>query len=498
MRRMVVLGLLFLVLLSGGCSQRANTYFEKKLTFPNILTSDQKVKLAAYVVPTQQQYEWQQLELTAFIHFGMNTFTGQEWGNGTEDPALFDPTDFNAEQWVIALQQAGFKMIILTAKHHDGFCLWPTQTTPHSVAASPWRNGEGDVVKEVREACEKHDMKFGVYLSPWDRNAVSYGDSPRYNNLYTNQLTELLTWYGKIDEVWFDGANGEGSNGRVQEYDWIRFYNVIDSLQPWAVKAIMGNDIRWVGNEQGLGRETEWSVTPLHPDINESFKSENGRLRISPTADDLGSRELIREAKTLYWYPSEVDVSIRPGWFYHPEEDDQVKSLQELVDIYFQSVGMNAGLLLNVPPDTRGRIHETDAERLRQLGDYLSSLFRKELVVDGDIVWKARSGASREYLMNEGEAINTVMLREDIQKGQRVESFRVEGWIDEAWTTLTEGTTIGYKRLLRFGDVTPSKLRVTIQETRDIAHISKVGAYYAPQPKNDQQNFRPREKPSEK
>ncbi len=207
MRRMVVLGLLFLVLLSGGCSQRANTYFEKKLTFPNILTSDQKIKLAAYVVPTQQQYEWQQLELTAFIHFGMNTFTGQEWGNGTEDPALFDPTDFNAEQWVIALQQAGFKMIILTAKHHDGFCLWPTQTTPHSVAASPWRNGEGDVVKEVREACEKHDMKFGIYLSPWDRNAVSYGDSPRYNNLYTNQLTELLTWYGKIDEVLFDGAN---------------------------------------------------------------------------------------------------------------------------------------------------------------------------------------------------------------------------------------------------------------------------------------------------
>ena len=245
MRNNFVFGILLLLLLTTSCNQRANTYFEKKLTFPDILTSDQKVKLSAYIVPTQRQYAWQQLELTAFIHFGMNTFTGKEWGDGNEDPALFNPTDFNAEQWVTVLQQAGFKMIILTAKHHDGFCLWPTQTTSHSVAASPWRNGQGDVVREVSEACNKYDIKFGVYLSPWDRNAQSYGDSPRYNDMFVKQLTELLTQYGAIDEVWLDGANGEAPNGKKQEYDWERYYNVIDSLQPGAVKANMGDDVRW-------------------------------------------------------------------------------------------------------------------------------------------------------------------------------------------------------------------------------------------------------------
>ena len=469
-----------MLLLITSCSQRANTYFEKKLTFPNILTSDQKIKLAAYIVPTTRQYEWQQLELTAFIHFGMNTFTGKEWGDGKEDPALFNPTDFNAEQWIAVLKQAGFKMVILTAKHHDGFCLWPSETTSHTVAASPWRNGQGDVVREVKEACDKYEMKFGFYLSPWDRNAGSYGDSPRYNELFARQLTELLTRYGEVHEVWFDGANGEGANGKVQEYDWERFYNVIDSLQPGAVKAIMGDDVRWVGNENGLGRETEWSVTPLYPEINESIKIENKRLNITHTSEDLGSRELIREATTLYWNPSEVDVSIRPGWFYHPEENDQLKSLSQLVDIYFQSVGMNSVLLLNVPPDTRGRIHENDVERLTQFGNYLTTLFENELLIDGQMIWKARTGATREYIVRTDETINTVMLQEDIRKGQRVESFTVEGWIGQEWRTLAEGTTIGYKRLLRFEDAKPGKIRVTIHGTRDVALIIKVGAYYAP------------------
>lgn len=487
MKKIISSGMLLIALLSAGCSQRANTYFEKKLTFPGILTSDQKVKLSAYIVPTQQQYEWQQLELTAFIHFGINTFTGREWGDGTEDPALFQPTDFNAEQWVTSLQQAGFKMIILTAKHHDGFCLWPTQTTGHSVAASPWRNGQGDIVREVKEACDKYNMKFGIYLSPWDRNATSYGNSPKYNELFVRQLTELLTHYGEVHEVWFDGANGEGPNGKVQQYDWSRFYHVVDSLQPNAVKAIMGDDVRWVGNEHGLGRQTEWSVTPLNPDINETIQSENQRLKISPTAEDLCSRELIMEAKTLYWYPSEVDVSIRPGWFYHPEEDHQVKSLQQLVDIYFQSVGMNSVLLLNVPPDTRGRLHETDVERLRQFGSYIATIFQNEQLADGEISWKARSGTSREFMMTADETINTVLLQEEIQKGQRVEAFRVEGWIDDGWLLLAEGTTIGYKRLVRFEDAAPSKLRVTITETRDIANIKKVGAYYAPSLEGGQQ-----------
>ena len=477
--KLLPLFLLVVVLLSG-CNQRANTYFEKHLTFPELLTKDQKVKLAAYVVPTESQYEWQQLELTAFIHFGINTFTGREWGDGSEDPNLFNPTDFDAEQWVESLQDAGFKMIILTAKHHDGFCLWPTQTTSHSVASSSWLNGKGDVVKAVKDACEKYDIKFGVYLSPWDRNAESYGDSPAYNNMFVQQLNELLTNYGEIHEVWFDGANGEGPNGKVQEYDWTRFYHVIDSLQPMAVKAIMGNDVRWVGNESGFGRETEWSVTPLQPDINKAMIAENSRLNISPTSKDLGSNGLIEESKSIYWYPSEVDVSIRPGWFYHAEQDSQVKTLAQLVDIYFQSVGMNSVLLLNVPPDRRGRIHEVDVDHLSQFGDYISSVFDNEKLTDGEAEWKAHAGESREFAVSEGQTINTILLQEDILKGQRVEEFIIEGLVNEEWVKLSEGTTIGYKRLLRFNDTQPTKIRITVEETRDVANIKKVGAYNAP------------------
>lgn len=480
MNKTVTAVLFLIATITVGCNQRTNTFFEKELTFPEMVTTDQKVKLSAYVVPTPQQLEWQQLELTAFIHFGMNTFTGREWGEGTEDPALFNPTDFNAEQWVTTLQEAGFKMLILTAKHHDGFCLWPTATTQHSVAFSPWREGQGDVVKEVKAACDKYNMKFGVYLSPWDRNAESYGDSPRYNALLTEQLTELLTRYGEIHEVWFDGANGEGPNGRVQEYDWARFYHVIDSLQPSAVKAIMGNDVRWVGNEKGLGRKTEWSVTPLQPDINESIISENRRLDISPTANDLGGRELIAKAKTIYWYPSEVDVSIRPGWFYHPEEDDQVKTLKELVNIYYQSVGMNSVLLLNIPPDTRGQLHEVDVQRLKEFGAYIQNTFQNEKLINGEGLWEARPGASKEFALLPDEPINTVLLQEEITKGQRVEAFNVEGLVDGEWVLLTEGSTIGYKRLLRFNDVSPTRLRVNITGTRDVANIAKVGAYHAP------------------
>ena len=479
MRKIAIL-IFILTLIISGCSQRANTYFEKELSFPEFVTQDQKVKLAAYVVPTKNQIEWQKLELTAFIHFGINTFTGKEWGDGNEDPELFNPTAFDAEQWVTTLQNAGFKMIILTAKHHDGFCLWPTNTTSYSVASSPWKNGNGDIVKEVRDACEKHNMKFGVYLSPWDRNAESYGDSPVYNEFFIQQLTELLSNYGEIHEVWFDGANGEGPNGKVQEYNWSRFYHVIDSLQLTAVKAIMGNDIRWVGNESGLGRETEWSVTPLQPGISDAIINENIRLNITTTAEDLGSRDLIEKSKTIYWYPSEVDVSIRPGWFFHAEENQQVKSLRELVDIYFQSVGMNSVLLLNVPPDKRGRIHEIDAERLRQFGVYINNTFSDEKLTDGEVTWRARAGDSREYNVIPGETINTVMLQEDIQKGQRVEEFTVEGLINNEWRELTKGTTIGYKRLLRFPDTEATKLRLTITETRDNANIQKFGAYYAP------------------
>ena len=479
MKRLIFFASLLILLISTGCN-RQKTYIEKELVFNDKLTSEEKIKLAAYLVPTKQQLEWQQLELTAFIHFGINTFTDREWGDGTEDPNLFNPTDFNAEQWVVALKDGGFKMVILTAKHHDGFCLWPTNTTTHSVASSSWRDGAGDVVRELRNACDKHDMKFGVYLSPWDRNAESYGDSPKYNQMFVEQLKELLSNYGEVHEVWFDGANAEGPNGKKQEYDWKAFYHVIDSLQPLAVKAIMGDDVRWVGNERGLGRETEWSVTPLRADIHADAKEENTRLEISATANDLGSRKLIEKADAIYWYPSEVDVSIRPGWFYHPVQDSQVKTLEELVDIYYQSVGMNSVLLLNVPPDTRGLIHETDVARLKEFGQYIDKTFADNKMDESHSYWSAKNGDYIEYKIKEGEMINTVLLQEDIKKGQRVEVFKVEGLIDGSWTKLAEGTTIGYKRLLRFEDVAPEKIRVAIIETRFSANILEVGAYYAP------------------
>ena len=478
MKRLIFFATILLVLINSGCNNK-KSYIEKEIVFNDKLTPEQKMKLAAYLVPTKEQYEWQQLELTAFVHFGINTFTGREWGDGTEDPDLFNPTDFNAEQWVEALKDGGFKMIILTAKHHDGFCLWPTKTTMHSVASSQWRDGAGDVVRELKNACEKHDIKFGVYLSPWDRNAKSYGDSAEYNKMFVQQLNELLSNYGEIHEVWFDGANAEGPNGRKQEYDWKSFYHVIDSLQPFAVKAIMGDDVRWVGNEEGLGRETEWSVTPLRAAIHEDAVEENKRLKISDTAKDLGSRKLIEQANSIYWYPSEVDVSIRPGWFYHPEQDAQVKSLEELVNIYYQSVGMNSVLLLNVPPDTRGLIHETDVARLQEFGEYIRSTFENNKLDDTHSYWRANNGDYREYKIKDGEIINTVLLQEDIQKGQRVEVFKVEGLIDGSWKKLAEGTTIGYKRLLRFDDVSPEKIRITLIETRTSANIKEVGAYYA-------------------
>ena len=298
MKQFTFLASLLFLLVGIACTEQ-KTYIEKEIVFDKKFTSEQKLKLAASLVPTKQQYEWQQLELAAFVHFGMNTFTGREWGNGNEDPSLFNPTDFNAEQWVVALKEGGFKMVILTAKHHDGFCLWPTKTTEHSVVSSPWRDGGGDVVRELKNAADKHDMKFGIYLSPWDRNAPSYGDSLKYNQLFVEQLKELLSNYGAIHEVWFDGANAEGPNDKQQIYNWNAFYHVIDSLQPNAVKAIMGNDVRWVGNENGLGRETEWSVTPLRAVNRENAAEENKRLEISATAKDLGSRQLIEKANEI-------------------------------------------------------------------------------------------------------------------------------------------------------------------------------------------------------
>ena len=460
-------------------SQPQETYYEKQVVFPADATPEQKVEMASRLVPTAQQLEWQQMEFTAFLHFGINTFTGREWGDGTESPELFNPLELDCEQWVKALKDGGFKMALITAKHHDGFCLWPTATTEYSVKNSPWKNGKGDVVRELRDACEKYGMKFGVYLSPWDRNAECYGDSPAYNKFFIEQLTELLSNYGEVHEVWFDGANGEGPNGKKQEYDWTAILAKIRELQPKAVTAIMGDDVRWVGNEGGLGRETEWSATVLTPGSYTHCKASNEALGINNMSKDLGSRELVAKASQLYWYPSEVDVSIRPGWFYHAEQDEQVRSLANLVNIYYQSVGCNSVLLLNIPPDRRGLIHEIDVQRIKELSNYIGKTFANNLVANGEGSWEARIGDSKEYEVKQGALVNTFLIQEDIAKGQRVEDFLVEVYSNGAWQYAAEGTTIGYKRLIRFSDCTPEKIRVTIRGARGVANITNVGLYYA-------------------
>lgn len=450
------------VVFGAAMSVSAEDYYVKELTFPADADSLTKIEMAGRVVPNEQQKAWQERELTAFIHFGMNTFTDREWGDGKEPPELFNPKELDTDQWVKVLKDAGFEMVILTAKHHDGFCLWPTATTTHSVASSPWRDGKGDVVADLRRSCDKYGMKLGLYLSPWDRNAQCYGDSPRYNDMFVAQLTELLTNYGKVDEVWFDGACAEGPNGKKQEYDWLRFRETMRRLQPEAVLAITGDDVRWVGNEGGRGRETEWSVTPLVPSIFSHAASVNKALGIDEMSPLIGDRSKVVAAETLYWWPSEVDVSIRPGWFYH--EDQKPHSLQRMAEIYLQSVGRNSVLLLNIPPDTRGLIADSDAERIMDLRHWIDANF------------------TDNKLGIPGSLISAVVLEEDIARGQRVEAFDVEGLIDGQWQVVTSGTTIGKKRILTFAPTAPEQLRLVVKSSRGEAHAKLTGAYMMTMP----------------
>ena len=477
MKNLILTTVLSLTILSG--LQAQETYYEKHVAFPADATVAEKIDMASRLVPTPQQLEWQRMELTAFLHFGVNTFTGREWGDGTEDPAIFNPTSLDCEQWVRTLKESGFKMAIITAKHHDGFCLWPTKTTRHSVASSSWKDGKGDVVRELRDACKKYGIKFGVYLSPWDRNASCYGDSPAYNQFFIEQLTELLTNYGEVHEVWFDGANGEGPNGKKQIYDWDAILRTIRRLQPKAVTAIMGDDVRWVGNEKGIGRETEWSATALTPGIYPRSGEQNKELGIFGKAKDLGGRDIVARATELFWYPSEVDVSIRPGWFYHTDQDKQVKSLNHLTDIYFKSVGYNSVLLLNIPPDLRGLINENDVQRLKEFSSYLKKTFACNYVLKGNEAWHGTSGTVRQYDIQKDALVNAFMIQEDISKGQRIESFLVEAYKDGSWIHMAEGTTVGYKRLVRFSDTRPERIRVTIRSARGVANVAAVGLFYA-------------------
>ncbi|MGH7583615.1 MAG: alpha-L-fucosidase [Gemmatimonadales bacterium] len=403
--------------------------------------------------PSPSQLAWQRDELAMFLHFGVNTFTDREWGDGHEDPAIFAPDALDARQWARAARAGGFRAMILTAKHHDGFCLWPTATTQHSVASSAWRNGQGDVVREFTEACRTFGLKAGVYLSPWDRNAPAYGDSPRYNDMYCAQLTELLTRYGPIAEVWFDGANGEGPNGRRQVYDWPRFWGLVRRLQPDAVMfSDAGPDIRWIGNEDGHAAETNWSTV-------------DPAVVPYPGASGPAVTAMLQHGDPdgTVWRPGECDVSIRPGWFNHVAEDDRVKSVDQLVNLYCSSVGHNAKLLLNVPPDRHGLLHDTDVARLAGMRSALDAAFANDIAHGRHWEWRTDGhSAIGQVELGRARMVDAVDLAEDVARGQVVARYRVEGWVNGRWQTVSDGTTIGNRKIDRIRAAAYSAVWVTI------------------------------------
>lgn len=488
----------FLLLITISAHAQVKNYV------PVLATDSQKdiIDKAANLIPSDRQFRWQQLELTAFFHFGINTFTNKEWGDGKEDISQFNPSELDAGQWVKTVKDAGFKQVIITAKHHDGFCLWPSKFTEHTVKNTPYKNGKGDIVKEVATACKKYNIGFGIYLSPWDRNSPFYG-SDKYNTFFVNQLTELLTQYGRVDEVWFDGANGEGPDGKKQEYDFDNWYKLIRRLQPQATIAIMGSDVRWVGTESGRGRLTEWSVLP----VNDGWKAKidagsQKDVAFAPNGDmmkdDMGSRAKLVGAKGLMWYPAETDVSIRPGWFYHPEQDTMVFSPDFFMDIYLSSVGRNSVLLLNVPPNKKGLIAEPDVKSLMGWRKKYNQTFAVNLA-RGAVV-KSKNGINATtitdnkystYFITKGKDTTTVieltlpqsrtfdvlLLQENIKVGQRVEKFKAEYFDGKEWKPFTEGTTIGYKRLLKFDAVTAKRVRLVIESSRLNPTLSEFGLY---------------------
>lgn len=445
-------------------------------------------------IPTKDQVNWQKLEYYMFIHFGPNTFTNVEWGDGKEDPEVFNPTDVDCRQWASIAKAAGMKGIIITAKHHDGFCLWPSKYSTHTVRESPWKDGKGDLLRELSDACREYDLKFGVYLSPWDQNHPAYG-TPEYNQVFANTLDEVLSSYGEVFEQWFDGANGEGHGGKKQVYDWDMFHETVYRNQPQIIIfSDIGPGCRWMGNERGVAGETNWSTLNT-----EGF----GPGKDAPAVEILNRGEQGGRS----WVPAETDVSIRPGWFYSPETNDKVKSLEKLMDIYYTSVGRNSNLLLNVPPDRRGRIHPTDSMRLMEFRDAVQEAFKENLVTGAKITASNIRGGSAKFspvnLLDDNydtywttadkdltpsveidfgkeKEFNRLLLQEYIPLGQRVTSFTVKYWDKDKWVPLTSATTIGYKRILRFDAVQTQKIKIEF-EALACPVISTIGIYNAPE-----------------
>jgi alpha-L-fucosidase len=444
-------------------------------------------------LPARRQLAWHQMERYCFVHFGPNTFTGKEWGNGQEHAEVFNPKKLDCRQWCHAFKAAGFTAVIITAKHHDGFCLWPSKLSTHTVAQSAWKNGKGDVLKELSRACQDEGLKFGVYLSPWDRNHPTYG-TPQYNETFKAMLREVLTHYGPVFEVWFDGANGEGPNGKKQVYDWPGFVDVVRKCQPNAVIfSDAGPDIRWVGNENGYAGETNWGMidrTHFSPGVADT--------KVLNSGDEKGPD----------WVPAECDVSIRPGWFWRASEDAKVKSVQELMDIWYGSVGRGSNLLLNVPANTDGLISDVDVKRLAELDQALKKEFAHEVLVseaealgadgtslepaknliDGNeqTCWRDHSpkwSGQIKFTFPAETVVDRVVLEEPIQFGQRVRSFKIHS-ADRAngYKVLATGTTIGVQRVIK---IPPTKLKeiwVEIDSSRDTPALSEVRFFNAGTP----------------
>lgn len=451
-------------------------------------------------VPSAAQLQWHEMEMNAFIHFTINTFTDKEWGYGDESSSLFNPSQVSTEQWAQTLKEAGFKTMILTCKHHDGFCLWPSKYTEHSVKNSPYKNGKGDVVKDANDAAKKYGLKFGVYLSPWDRNYSEYG-KPAYITYYRNQMKELFTQYGPVFEMWFDGANGgDGYYGGAREtrringatyYDWPTTLKLVRSMQPNVIFfSDAGPGVRWVGNERGVAGETNWNTISTDT----LFAGKGGIEELLNTGSPDGKK----------WVPAEVDVSIRPGWFYHAKEDSLVKSPEKLFEIYLTSVGRGSTLLLNVPPDRRGLFHENDVKALEGFRELLNREFANNLALEAKVTASSFRGNAKmfapanitdgnkntywatndnvtagsfEINLGKTSTVKYILLQEYIKLGQRIKSFTVEVWKDNAWQKVAEATTIGYKRILKIEPVETDKIRVDIIASKACPVISNMEVY---------------------
>lgn len=425
-------------------------------------------------LPSAAQLQWHDMEFYLFVHFGPNTFTDLEWGKGSEKAEIFDPGKLDCEQWCRIAKASGARGIIITAKHHDGFCLWPSKYSAHTVAQSKWKDGKGDVLKELSEACRKYDLKFGVYLSPWDRNHPLYGTG-EYNDVYINMMKEVVTNYGPLFEFWWDGANGEGPNGKKQVYDWKRFESTLRDIAPnTPIFSDIGPDIRWVGNEQGFAYTTNWNLLDTA-----GFTRGAG----APPTDTLGTGNMFGKN----WIPAECDVSIRPGWFYHENENGKVKSPAELFSLYLKSVGRGANLLLNVPPDRDGLISRYDSAALAGFKKYIDQSFVNDLAkneshhyyAENDLISNAGiAGVKIDFF--EKKMINCIVLQESLESGQQVSSFTIELYDRDSIVKKIDATTIGHKRIVTFPEISVQSVRFRINETKARPVISKIRVYHIP------------------